>query len=109
MELNLQFFMMVAVGVVIGALALKVKDFLQKYLAKLEKTLEMISWSCSACADKLNFVERRMEHALQSGDETARHLCQVVMEYNGELAEMSLKWALRQTLEVYSTWRAARM
>ncbi len=106
MELNLQFFMMVAVGVIIGALALKVKDFLQKYLAKLEKTL---AWSCSACADKLNFVERRMDHALQSGDEATRHLCQVVMEYNGELAEMSLKWALRSTLEVYSTWRAARM
>ena len=104
MELNLQFFMMVAVGVIIGALALALK-----YLAKLEKTLEKISWSCSACADKLNFVERRMEHAFQSGDETARHLCQVVMEYNGELAVMSLKWALRQTLEVYSTWRAARM
>ena len=63
----------------------------------------------SACADKLNFVERRMEHALQSGDEAARHLCHVVMEYTGELAEMSLKWALRSTLEVYSTWRAARM
>ncbi len=104
MELNWQFVMMVAVGAIIGAMALKVKTALQK----LQQTLENISWSVGAYADKLNFVEQRMERLLQSGDESARHLRQVVMEYNAELAENSLKWAFKQTLEMYQAWRAAR-
>ena len=113
MELSLQSLTMVAVGAMmlggIVVMALKVMTTLQKFFLKLETTLENISWSCSACAEKLNFVERRMERLLQSGDESARHLCQVVVEYSGELAGRSLKWPLRQTLEVYQSWRAARM
>ena len=106
MELTLMSVTMFFVGaIIIVAVALKVQTTLQK----IQKTLENISWSSSACADKLNFVEQRMERLLQSGDESARHLCQVVMEYNAELAEQSLKWALRQTLEIYQSWRAARI
>ena len=92
-------------AIIIVAIALKVQTTLQK----IQQALENISWSSSACADKLNFVEQRMERLLQSGDESARHLCQVVMEYNAELAEQSLKWALRHTLEIYQSWRAARI
>ena len=82
MELTLMSVMMFFVGaIVIVAIALKVQTTLQK----IQKTLANISWSSSACADKLNFVEQRMERWLQSGDESARHSCQVVMEYNAEL------------------------
>ncbi len=85
-ELNAQAVKMVVVGVVvlggIGAMAMKsaqwvqkVKTSLQETLDKMETTLETIAWSSGACADKLNFVVRRLERLLQSGDESARHLC----------------------------------
>ena len=105
MELTLQVVKVAAVGEIVGGMAWMVKTALQK----LQQTLENISWSVGACADKLNFVEKRMERLVQSGEDSARHLCQIAVEYNAAVAGNSLKWALRQTLEIYQGWRAARI
>jgi len=104
MELTLQVVKVAVVGAIIGGMAWMVKTAVQK----LQTTLENISWSVGACADKLNFVEKRLERLVQSGEESARHLCQIAVEYNAVTAGNSLKWALRQTLEIYQGWRAAR-
>ena len=86
MEFCLETLKIFAVGALVfftvGAFMMK----MLKILSNLEQHVQNIAWSSSAYADKLNFVERRMERTLQTGDETARHLCQVVMEYNAEMA-----------------------
>ncbi len=83
-----------------------------KIVKELQKTnyhLKNLAWSSSGCLDKLNFVERRLEASLQSGSETARHLCQIAVENDMEMSGGSLKWAYRQSLEVYMNWRQARI
>jgi hypothetical protein len=56
---------------------------------------------------KLTFREKRMENLTQSGMETARHLAQLFHEFGLKLSKGSMRFALRITVELYSSWRVA--
>jgi len=106
-----------AVGAVFAVLG--AAYFMWKFMKFMDSAMQLMKqingfvWSMSEdlanCRIKLNFLEHRMEGLTQTGDETARHLVQIVHEYDAELARWSLRWPLRRTLEIFQTWRAARI
>jgi hypothetical protein len=75
---------------------------------KLLEELQYISNSSQISADKLSFCERRLERLMETGQETCRHLTQLVHEFDLQRANGSLQWARRRTLGVYGEWRFAR-
>lgn len=100
----------VVVALVIFAMKmLKVQSEALRVMKQMKTSLENLQWSSEGSLEKLAFLESRVERLVQHGSETARHLVQIVHEYNMEVAGGSLKWALRQTVEVYQSWRAARI
>lgn len=68
-----------------------------------------VSGVLGKAVEKLAFLEKRLEELVQTGDESARHLVTIVMEYDMKCAKGSLRWALRRTLEAYTTWRSAKV
>ncbi len=76
----------------IGVVAALVKFGLKllKYSRDMKRHLQHI-------ADKINYVERRMENAAFAGEEVARHLAQLVVEYDEDTSKGSVLYPQRLT------------
>ena len=101
-----QLFFIIAAVAVVGAVVV-VGALMVKSARSMQWTLESMQMSLQAAADKLSYLEGRMENAVQDGRETCRHLLQIVTDYKMESG--SVLWAYRQTVEQYVQWRAARL
>ena len=80
----------------------------QQFMEMVEPQLKEMNVSCAGSYLKCTFIESRLEKMMQDGRETARHLMQIVVEYNGEMCRWGLQWPLRRTIEERATWATAR-
>ena len=105
---KLQAGLLMVIAVLLGAIVWS----MLKCLHVLKDMQYNLQWAASCtckCVEKLTFLEKRMENLTQSGMETARHLSQLCADFDMKLSKGSLRFALRSTVEIYSTWRAARI
>ena len=79
-----------------------------KLLKSLLESFKQLAAVMEKCYEKLDYLERRLEHLVEPGHEAARHIRNIFEEYDGAMCKWALRWPMRRAAEVYGEWVAAR-
>ena len=81
---------------------------IQLFMQSVVDQLKQLNVSAGGTYMKCTFMESRLEKMMQDGRESARHLLQIIQEYDGGICNWQLQWPLRRTIEERATWATAR-
>ena len=76
--------------------------------SKIVKSLQKMEHIMQSSLYKLTMLEQRLEHLVEPGAEAARHVMNIVQDYNGDGCGWRTQWPRRMISEVYSQWLSAR-